>query len=132
MEKRKAILSTLWIFVTLNYIYCDVFGIMDPSILNRLLTGNLGFVTITPEFLLMASILMEIPMAMVLLSRILNYRTNRWANIIAGTLKTLVQISSLLVDKPTSYYMFFSIIEIATTSYIVWYAWTWKSQKDGS
>ncbi len=32
------------------------------------------------NFLLGAAILMEIPIAMVLLSRILNYRTNRWAN----------------------------------------------------
>jgi len=28
---RKAMLSTLWIFAILNYIYADVFTAMDPS-----------------------------------------------------------------------------------------------------
>ena len=29
-KERKVILSTLWIFATLNYIYCDVVTVMDP------------------------------------------------------------------------------------------------------
>ncbi|WP_430823641.1 DUF6326 family protein [Carboxylicivirga sp. N1Y90] len=28
-KDRKVILSTLWIFVTLNYLYCDVLSLMD-------------------------------------------------------------------------------------------------------
>jgi len=128
MKDRKVILSTLWIFVTLNYLYCDVLGLMDPELLNQLITGDLGFVQITPGFLVGASILMEIPMVMVLLSRVLKYKVNRWANIIAGSLKTIVQFSSLFLGSgPTSYYAFFSIVEIATTSFIVWYAWKWPN-----
>ncbi len=64
----KVKLSTLWIFVMFNYLYCDVLGLMDPVLLNQILTGNLGFVEITEEFLLGGAILMEIPIAMVLLS----------------------------------------------------------------
>jgi hypothetical protein len=29
----KLKLSTLWIFATLNYLYCDVAGLMDPGLL---------------------------------------------------------------------------------------------------
>ena len=120
----KTILSTLWIFATLNYLFCDVLGFFDPMTLNTLITGSAGNLQITPDFLLGAAILMEIPIAMVLLSRVLKYGANRWANIIAGTIMTLVQISSLFVGTaPTSYYIFFSVIEVTCTAFIVWYAW---------
>lgn len=129
MKDRKVILSTLWIFVTLNYLYCDVLSLMDPNTLNQLLKGDLGFVQITPTFLLASSVLMEIPIGMVLLSRILQYKADRWFNVIAGTLMTLVQISSLFAGEGlTAYYGFFSIIEASTTAFIVWYAWTWGNK----
>ncbi len=122
----KVKLSTLWIFVMFNYLYCDILGLFDPVVLKELMTGYAGGLQITQEFLLGAAILMEIPIAMVLLSRILKYKANRWANIIAGAIMTVVQFSSLFFgSSPTIYYIFFSIIEIACTSLIVWYAWKW-------
>ena len=72
-----------------------------------------------------ASILVEIPIAMVLLSWMLHYGPNRWANVIAGTIMTVVRVLSLFVAVPTLYYAFFSAIEIACTAFIVWYEWTW-------
>jgi hypothetical protein len=124
LEDMRARLSTLWIFVMFNYLYCDVLGLMDPESLRGFLDGNVGGIDITQGFLLSASILMEIPMAMVLLSRVLKYRANRWANIGAGTLMTVVQFSTLFFgSSPTPFYLFFSVIENACTSVIVWYAW---------
>ena len=70
---------------------------------------------------------MEIPIAMVLLSRVLKYRANRWANIIAGTIMTVALILTLFVAVPTLYYVFFSVIEITCTAVIVWYAWKWRN-----
>jgi hypothetical protein len=29
MKDRKVILSTLWLFAMLNYLYCDVIGLMS-------------------------------------------------------------------------------------------------------
>ncbi|MFC1624780.1 DUF6326 family protein [Patescibacteria group bacterium] len=121
----KEKLSLLWIFVTLNYLYCDVLGHMDPEVLNLLLTGDLGFVKVTPMFLLMGSVLMELPISMVLLSRILKQKVNRIFNIIAGLIMTLVQVSSLFAGELSPSYMFFSVIEVATTAFIVWFAWKW-------
>jgi len=126
MKDRRVILSTLWIFATLNYLYCDILGFFDAETLKSVLEGHAGSIQITPAFLLGASILMEIPISLVLLSRVLNYKANRWANIIAGTIMTVVQISSLFVGTvPATYYLFFSVIEIACTAFIVWYAWKW-------
>jgi predicted membrane protein len=99
--------------------------LMDYEQLKQILTGTVGSVHMTEGFLLGASILMEIPIAMVLLSRILKYKSNRWANIVAGSIKTVVMIASMFVGTPTLYYLFFGTIEMACTAFIVWYAWTW-------
>ena len=124
--KKETMLSTLWIFVTLNYLYCDVLGLMDSELLNQFLTGNVDGLVIDKNFLFMGAILMEIPIAMVLLSRILKYHLNRWLNIISGFIKTVAMVMTLFLGTPTAYYSFFAIIEISTTLFIIWYAWNWK------
>lgn len=129
MKDRKMLLSTLWIFAMLNYLYCDVFGLMDPKLLKEIMSGVVGGgLELTQGFLLGASILMEIPIAMVILSRVLKHGLNRWFNIIAGIIMMLVQIVSLFMGTPTSYYVFFSIVEISCTAFIVWYAWSWPKE----
>lgn len=123
----KVRLSTLWLFATLNYLYCDIVTVMDTQKLKQFMAGTVGGMEITQGFLLGAGVLVEIPIAMILLSRLLKYRLNRWANIIAGIIMTAVQILTLFPSTPTTYYIFFSIIEIASTSLIVWYAWKWAN-----
>lgn len=68
---------------------------------------------------------MEISIAMVLLSRVLKYRASRLANIIAGSIKTIIMVGTLLMGGASYHYILFAIIEITTTLFIVWYAWTW-------
>ena len=48
-------------------------------------TGEVGGVHITAAFLLAAAVVTEIAIAMVVLSRFLTYRLNRWANIGAAS-----------------------------------------------
>jgi drug/metabolite transporter (DMT)-like permease len=115
----KVLLSTLWLFAMLTYTYGDVVTLMDPI--------KHGSIELTEGFLLFGSILMMIPISMVLLSRILKYRANRWANIIAGTFMTAFLTVTLFVAVPTTYYAFFSAIEIACTLFIVGYAWKWRN-----
>jgi hypothetical protein len=122
---QKVILSTLWIFATLNYLYCDVMSLMDTNLLKQYLSGTVNGMQMNSSFLLASAILMEIPIVMVLLSRVLKYKSNRWVNIISGIIMTLVQISTLFIGLPTKYYMFSSITEIAATVFIVWYAVKW-------
>ena len=119
-------LSTLWITASLSYLYCDVMSLMDPELLRQYLRGNVNGLAFTPGFLLGAAILISIPIIMVLLSRVLNYRANRWANIAAGTVMTVVQTLTLLLGVPAPYYLYLSIIEIICTVLIVGYAWKWR------
>jgi len=122
-------LSTLWAFLLFNYIYCDLFTAFDPRVMKSLVaTGTSGGMEFTQGFLLSFSILMEIPIAMFLLSRILKYSVNRWSNIIAGVIMVIVQTYSLF-NPSTGYYLFFSIIEIACLLWIIWSAWKWDEPR---
>ena len=116
-DRMKTIVPSLWIFATLNYLYADVVSLMDTNLLHGYIAGNIGGVQISQGFLLAAGVLVEIPMAMVLLAR---FRT---ANLIAGSFMTLVQLATLFVRTPALYYVFFSVIEIGTTAAVVWLAW---------
>ncbi|HEV2197017.1 MAG TPA: DUF6326 family protein [Candidatus Acidoferrum sp.] len=139
IKDRKGTLSTLWIFAMLNYIYADVLTLTDvlgdPNITKKLGTGYVGGVHVTPGSLLAAAILMETAIAMVLLSRILKYRANRWSNIIVAVIHTAAVFLSFFVGgipSQVTYYTFFAAVEILCTLFIVWYAWTWPNLKRGT
>jgi uncharacterized protein DUF6326 len=127
---RKVLLSTLWIFVVLNYLYADVIGltfnrVLQPEAWSQLGSGYIGSIHITQGFVLMTAVLMETAIAMVLLSRILSYRPNRWANVGVGALQTAAVAWSMSGGDLNVFYAFFVIIEMVTTLFIIWYAWTW-------
>lgn len=124
MNDMKVKLSTLWIFVMFNMIFADIVGFMNPGALEDIITGNVG-IQITQKLLLVFSILLEIPIAMILLSRILNYRANRWANIIAGLITIIFIIGG--GDTYLSY-IFFAGIEVVCILYIMWSAWNWHEE----
>lgn len=129
IKNMEVTLSTLWAFLLFNYIYCDLFTAFDPRVMKSLVaTGTSGGMEFTQGFLLSFSILMEIPIAMFLLSRILKYSINRWSNIIAGVIMVIVQTYSLF-NPSTGYYLFFSIIEIACLLWIIWSAWKWDEPR---
>lgn len=129
---RKVILSTLWIFVMFNYLYNDVYSlffnpVLQKELMEKFAAGYAGTIQITEGFVLVTAVLMETAIMMVLLSRVLKYGPNRWANIISGLFHTLFVGGSLVGDASSLFYIFFAAIEIACTLFIAWYAWTWRS-----
>ena len=127
MSRLQIKLSTLWTFAALNYLYCDVVSLMDSSKLRGFLAGSVGGLDINQQFLLAAGALVEVPMAMVLMSRLATGRANILANIVAGLFMTVVQLATLFAGKPAPYYVFFSAIEITATAAIVAMALTYRS-----
>src|SRR6185437_16805520 len=84
MNDIKERLSLLWLFALLNYLYADVVALWD-------IVGSRNFHAQLPPWALMGSaVLMEIPIAMIVACRLLPFRANRLANIIAGVFLTLV------------------------------------------
>jgi hypothetical protein len=117
-QDPKVKLSALWLFAMLTYTYGDVVTLMDPV--------KRGSVQLTEGFLLGGSIFMMIPITMVLLTRISKYSIIRWTSIVAGTVMTVALTMTLFVAVPAIYYVFFTAIEITSTSFIVWIAWKWS------
>jgi hypothetical protein len=118
----KSKISLLWIFYMFNVTYIDITTLYYSVFIN-----HKSKVHYTQLFLLGAAVLIEISIVMIVLSRILNYRANRRANIVAGIFLTGVQLATLFVGTPTLAYAFLSIVLIATTAVIVWYAWRWSN-----
>ena len=120
----KVLLSTLWIFLAVNYIYRDILSAMEPGTLQGYLVGKIGEITITQGFLLVGALMMEIPFAMILLSRVLKGAANRWSNIAAAILLIIIEIGTMgMGTMPTLHYLFYSVIVILCNLFVIWVAW---------
>src|SRR4029077_4056914 len=132
MHDTKERLSLLWIFALLNYLYADVLALWD--IVGSLNVADAPHPHLPPWALAGSAILMEIPIAMIVACRLLPFRANRLANIIAGTILTLVNGFLTFVPPLAGWgrppalpeYLFFATIETVCTSIIIWEAWTWS------
>jgi hypothetical protein len=104
--------------------FADILSFMYPGGLKEVLTGYAGGVHITPGFLLAAAVVTEIPIAMIVLSRVLKHAANRWANIVAGVITIAYVIGGGSFNQ--LHYIFFAALEVACALLIVWYAWKWR------
>lgn len=121
---RHILLSTCWVFVLINMIYADIMGMLKPGYLDMLDTVSQE---LSPGMVLTFSLLLEVPIIMILLSRILDRRLNRLANFIAIPISILFVVYGGLTDPPVSY-LFFGGIEIIAMLAIGWSAWSWPAE----
>jgi hypothetical protein len=119
----KSKLSLLWIVVMFTMVFADIVGFMNPGTLKDIMNGAVGF-QITQEILLVLAILIEIPIVMIFLSRVLPHKINRWANIIASIITILFVVG---MGSPYLYYVFFASIEVICMLTIIWTAWKWHT-----
>lgn len=124
--KTPTLLSTVWIVLMFNYLYCDVLGLHEPAYLAGVLAGELNGISFTPEFGVAAGLLMQVPIAMVLLARVLSRRIGRWVNISAAAFMALVQTATIFVGTTSPSYLLYSIIEIGLLGAIIVVAARWK------
>ncbi len=89
------------------------------------MTGTLNGNQLNDTLFLIGSAIAQVPIAMVLLSRLLTYRINRWANIVASVLTIAVVVSALPGDADDRVFAGFEILALL---YIIWSAWTWRLQ----
>ncbi len=119
--KPQTLLSTLWIFILLNMVFRDLHQLGKAGFLEEMMTGVVNGVKITEELMLFGGFLAEIPILMVLLSRILANKVNKWANIIASIITMLVLLSALPSADMDD--VFFLIVEGVAFLAIIRIAW---------
>jgi hypothetical protein len=120
-------LMVLWIFVKLNVISADILSFIQPGFMKGLVeTGTAEGLVITPAFLVIAAILLEVNIAMILVSRLASYRINRWLNIIAPIIVAAFIIGG---GSLAPHYIFFATIEVITLLIIMRLAIQWKESQ---
>lgn len=127
MQKRNQInkkikLSTLWLIVSINIILADVLSIFVETV-NKNTLNILGEVTST---MTIAAILLNIPILMIYFSRTLNYRPNRFANILASSITIVFIIGG---GSLMPHYIICASIEVIILIAIITIAWQWKNKQ---
>ena len=113
-------LSLLWIFVLFNVVYADILSLMDAtSPIRKIIAGT----AMHAGILVAGAILMETSIVMVILSWILNYKVNRWVNIIIAA----INIFAVVTGGHGLYYAFFAAVEVVCMLLITWFAWKWTN-----
>lgn len=119
--KPQTLLSTLWVFILLNIVFRDLHQLGKAGFLEEIITGTVNGIKITDQLMLIGGILAEIPILMVLLSRILPDKVNKWANIIAGVITLGVSVSSIAYADMDDIFHF--VFEVAAILWIFRIAW---------
>lgn len=119
--ETKTLLSTLWVVVMVNMLKADILSLYIPGAVDELArtAGN----TPIPLLMLGGAVMMEISILMILLSRVLRYGVNRWANIIIS----LITMAFVIGGGSTyPHYLFIAAVEVVCLILIVWVAWKWR------
>jgi hypothetical protein len=93
MDDNRTRLSTLWVVVMFNMVFADILTFIKPGALQELWAGQAG-VHVTQGLLLVFAVLLEIPIAMIFVSRILKPEANRWAN----TAATMANVAHFICE----------------------------------
>lgn len=120
----KARLSALWMFFLFNIIFRDIHEFVEPGFLEEALTGTVNGNPVTEHMLLLGGVMIEVPIAMVLLSRVLPYGANRWTNIIVAMIYGVMVPAFGTTDLDDTFHL---IMEVAALSTVIWSAWRWRN-----
>jgi len=120
----KTLLSTLWIVVMINMLKADILSLFIPGALDEVAKTSVSTGTPIPQLMLGGAIMMEISIVMIVLSRVLKYKVNRWTNIITSII-TIVFVVGAGVSYP--HYIFIATVEVICLLSIIWFAWKWRN-----
>jgi hypothetical protein len=121
--ETKVLLSTLWIVVMINMLKADILSLFIPGALEEVVRTSASVGASISQLMLGAAIIGQLAIAMIVLSRVLNYRINRWVNIVVGIV-IIAYIWSGMASYP--HYIFIASIETLCLLLIVWFAARWR------
>ena len=120
----KALLSTLWIVVMINMLKADILSLFIPGALDEVARTSASAGVSISQLMLVGAIMGQLGIAMIILSRVLKYRINRWVNIVVGVV-TIAYIWGGMASYP--HYLFIATVETLCLLLIVWFAWKWTN-----
>jgi hypothetical protein len=126
---RKEKMSLLWIVVMLNMAFADILTFILPGSLQEIMTGDMGGLRPTQAMLLAFAVLIEIPIVMIVLSRMLKRRINRILNIIASII-TIAFVAG--GGSATLHYIFCAGMEVVCMLLIILMCIRWPKDQGES
>jgi len=120
----KILLSTLWIVVMINMLKADILSQFIPGSAEEVARTSASTGASIPQLMLVGAVMMEISIAMIILSRVLKYSANRWGNIIVSLI-TIAFVVGGGVSYP--HYIFVATVEVVCLLLIIWLAWRWHN-----
>lgn len=120
----KALLSTLWIVVMFNMLKADILSLNIPGMAEELARTSASAGASIPQLMLVGAVLGNLAIAMIILSRVLKYRINRWVNIVVSIF-TIAYIWGGMTSYP--HYIFIAGVETLCLLLIIWFAWKWRN-----
>jgi uncharacterized membrane protein YhaH (DUF805 family) len=112
----KTRISVLWIVVMFNMVFADILSFITPGAMAEILTGKAGEIQISQELLLVFALFLEVPIAMIFLSRILPARKNRNFNVVASLLTIVFVVGG---GSLYLHYIFFAAVEVICMLFII-------------
>jgi hypothetical protein len=100
MSDVRARLSTLWIVVMFTMLYADVLSFLNAGFLQGLMAGHAEGVPVTPLLLVGSAVMVEIPIVMVVLSRVLKPAVTRRVTLVAVPLTAAFIIGGGSASRP--------------------------------
>lgn len=117
----QSLLSTLWVFVLLNMIFRDLHEFLNGGFIEELMS-----LKVSEQEMLFYGFVLELPISMVLFSRILNDKANKWANISVASITMLGMLSNLQSADMDD--IFFTAVNLIAFLVIIWIAWKLPSK----
>ena len=121
--KIRGILSSLWIFFFINHFFMGLHEFANPAFLEQLLGG--GY-TVSDSLLLTAAITIELPIMMIVLSRVLPNKANWIANIFVALFSIGLEIMNN--PSPDLDNMFFLAAELTGFITIIVISIRWRAR----
>nr|WP_062339185.1 DUF6326 family protein [Herbidospora sakaeratensis] len=120
MSDVRARLSTLWIVVLFTMIYADVLSFLDGEFLRGLMAGHAGGVPVTPLLLVGSAVMVEIPIVMVVLSRVSRPAMMRRVTLVAAPLTAAFIIGG---GSAKPHYLLLAAVELVCLAVILRQVW---------
>ena len=120
----KVLLSTLWIVVMINMLKADILSLYIPGVTEEVVKTTASTGASIPQLMLGGAIMMELSIAMIILSLLLSYQVNRWLNIVVSII-TIVFVVGGGAMYP--HYIFIATVEVLCLLLIGWKAWRWRN-----
>lgn len=124
----KIKLSALWASLMFLYIYADYFEMKTPGVIDQMINLETPMGPVTPNLLVIFSMILIVPSLMIFLSIFLKASFNKWLNVVVAGLWSLMSILiliSLIGNEWHMFYVLYQAVELVVFGLIIQTALTW-------